>query len=221
MAMEDFEAQMKLHLFANISLTKKVLPHFRRRGEGRIINFCSMGGKVAVPHMIPYDSSKFALAGFSQGITAELAQENISVTTVYPALIRTGSPIQAVFKGDAKKEFNWFANSDVFPWLSMDANVAAERIVEASRERRTEFIPSVVGRARMMAGAFFPELLSYTMSLINRVMPKGTMQSYRTGAQCLTDESYLTAGLEKTSRDAEESLNQKKKRDAEFNLGLH
>ncbi len=90
MEMQDFEAQMKLHLYANISATKKVLPHFRRRKNGRIINICSMGGKVAVPHMLPYDTSKFALAGFSQGLTSELAMENISVTQSGPGLFRHG-----------------------------------------------------------------------------------------------------------------------------------
>lgn len=221
MEMQDFEAQMKLHLYANISATKKVLPHFRRRKNGRIINICSMGGKVAVPHMLPYDTSKFALAGFSQGLTSELAMENIAVTTVYPALMRTGSPIQAVFKGETKKEFGWFANVDVLPGLSMDADIAAKKIIEASRERRSELIPSFIGKARMFTGTLFPELMNYTMSFINRLMPTGTLGQYRTGAQCLTDDTYLTAGLERASQKAETDLNQKQKNDPEFNLGLH
>ncbi len=221
MEMQDFEAQMNLHLYANIRATKKVLPHFRRRKNGRIINICSMGGKVAVPHMLPYDTSKFALAGFSQGLGSELAMENITVTTVYPALLRTGSPIQAVFKGEAKKEFSWFANADVFPGLSLDADIAAIKIIQASRERRTELIPSFVGRARMFTGALFPELMNYTMSFINRLMPTGTLGQYRTGAQCLTSDTYLTEGLQQASQKAEKDLNQKQKNDPDFNLGLH
>ncbi len=221
MSMEDFEAQMKLHLYANIRATQKVLPHFRRNGGGRIINICSMGGKVAVPHMLPYDTSKFALAGFSQGITAELSKENISVTTVYPTLLRTGSPIQAVFKGDAKKEFSWFANADVMPGLSLDPSVAAEKIVEASRERRSELIPSFIGRLRMVVGTVLPELMLVTMGIVNQLMPKGKNKTYKTGAQCLTDDTYLTKGLKQASRHAEESWNQKQKGDPEFNLGLH
>lgn len=221
MNLDDFEAQMKLHLYANINATKRVLPIFKQKGEGRIINICSMGGKVAVPHMLPYDSSKFALAGFSQGITAELAKDNIAVTTVYPTVMRTGSPIQAVFKGDSKKEFSWFANADVFPGFSLDANATAAKIVEASREKKSELIPSAAGNLRMFLGAFFPELMLYGMSLVNRLMPTGRSMLYRTGAQCLTDKTYLTKSLQRTAAQAEEEYNQKQKSDPEFNLGLH
>ena len=221
MKMEDFESQMRLHLYANIRATQKVLPHFRKRGDGRIINICSMGGKIAVPHMTPYDSSKFALSGFSQGITAELAKENIAVTTVYPALLRTGSPIQAVFKGDAQKEFSWFANADVFPGLSMSAEDAAKKIVEASRERRSELIPSKIGRARMLVGTLFPELMLHSMGMLNRLMPTGISGVYKTGAQCVTDKTYLTRGIEHASHKAEMDLNQVEKSNPEFNLGLH
>lgn len=73
MEREDFSAQMNLHLYAIVEGTKLVIPHFRERGEGRIINICSLGGKVAIPHMTTYDASKFAMAGFSQGVSSELA----------------------------------------------------------------------------------------------------------------------------------------------------
>lgn len=221
MTIEDFEAQMKLHLYANIQATQKVLPLFRKKRDGRIINICSMGGKVAIPHMLPYDSSKFALAGFSQGITAEFAKENIAVTTVFPTVMRTGSPIQAVFKGDSRKEFEWFANVDVFPGFSLGADQAAAKIVEASRERQSELIPSFAGRFRMFVGTIFPELMLFGMGLLNRLLPSGKSLMYRTGAQCLTEKTYLTDGLKKSAEKAEEDWNQEQKNDPEFNLGLH
>ena len=221
MTLEDFDAQIKLHLYANINATQKILPIFRKNRGGRIVNICSMGGKVAVPHMLPYDSSKFALAGFSQGITAELAKENISVTTVYPTLMRTGSPIQAVFKGNAQKEFAWFANADVFPGLSMSAVEAAEKIVQATRDRRSELIPTFIGRARMMVGAFLPELMLYAMGIMNRLMPTGISFMYRTGAQARTESSYLSSSLKKAAKQAEQENNQTEKSDPHFNLGLH
>ena len=221
MILADFEAQMNLHLYANINATKEVLPYFRRQKHGRIVNICSMGGKVAVPHMLPYDTSKFALAGFSQGITAELARENISVTTVYPATMRTGSPIQAVFKGDAEQEFAWFANADVMPGLSIGANEVAEKIIEAARDRRAELVPSRMARTRLIFGTLFPELALTFMGMINRLLPRGQSQQYRTGAQCKTDRSYLLDSLEQTAHDAEIDLNQTEKTDPQFNLGLH
>ena len=68
------------------------LPHLRKRGGGRIVNISSFGGRVAVPHLVPYCASKFALAGLSDSLRAELAQDNIHVTTVCPGMMRTGSP---------------------------------------------------------------------------------------------------------------------------------
>lgn len=220
MTMADFEAQMKLHLFANIQATQQILPIFRKKNEGRIVNICSMGGKVAVPHMLPYDTSKFALAGFSQGLTAELSRENISVTTVYPTLMRTGSPIQAVFKGEAEKEFAWFANADVFPGLSMSADVAAKKIIQAAAERRSELIPSFVGQFRVLLGAFFPELMLQAMGFVNQLMPKGNSFRYRTGAQSKTNKTYLLKSFEKQAEKVQTEYNQTEKPSAEYNLGL-
>jgi short-subunit dehydrogenase len=220
MTMQDFEAQMKLHLYANVHATQQILPYFRKKKDGRIVNICSMGGKVAVPHMLPYDTSKFALAGFSQGITAELARENISVTTVYPTLMRTGSPIQAVFKGESEKEFAWFANADIFPGLSMSADEAAKKIIQAAADRRSELIPSWIGRMRMMVGAFLPELMLVTMGLLNQLMPRGNSQQYRTGAQSQTKKSYLFKSFEKKAEKIQKEFNQEEKLNPEYNLGL-
>lgn len=221
MALEDFEAQMKLHVYANIQATNEVLPIFKRKGGGRIINICSMGGKVAVPHMLPYDTSKFALAGFSQGITAELSRKNITVTTVYPALMRTGSPIQAVFKGNAEKEFAWFANADVFPGLSSNAHKVAATIIEASRIRQTELIPSFIGKLRLFAGFVFPELMVSAMSFMNGMMPKGNSFRYRTGAQAETKNSYLVGALTNRAHEVQADLNQAENLNPESALGIH
>ena len=135
--------------------------------------------------------------------------------------MRTGSPIQAVFKGNASKEFAWFANADVFPGLSMSAQDAADKIIEATRHRRSELIPTFIGRARVMAGAFLPELMLYTMSILNRLMPTGISSMYRTGAQVQTDSSYLSTSLKKAAEQAELDNNQTEKSNPHFNLGLH
>lgn len=219
---EDFEAQMRLHLYAVIKASQWVVPHFRRRRRGRIVNICSLGGKVAVPHMLPYDASKFALAGFSQGLTAELQRDGIPVTTVYPTLLRTGSPIQAVFKGDHEKEFAWFASSDQCPGLSMSATKAARKILEAAREGKTEVILNTMGRWRVGASIFFPELMSWSMAMLNRLLPRGRASSYHTGAesQAAFNKKVWTYFFRRSAAKVEKELNQVPKEDAKFNLGL-
>lgn len=223
MTRADFEAQMKLHLYAVIEATDLVRPYFKRRGGGRIINICSLGGKSAVPHMLPYNASKFALAGYSQGAAVELHQDNVAVTTVYPALMRTGSPIQAVFKGDHEKEFAWFDFADNFPFLSMAPATAAKKILNASSIGDTELVLSSIGKLRVLSGALFPELVNALMVFMDSLMPKGQSGVRQTGYQSRThfETSLLTKPMKSRAREAELKNNQFPSDDAEFNLGLH
>jgi NAD(P)-dependent dehydrogenase (short-subunit alcohol dehydrogenase family) len=85
---EDFEQAMAVHLWGPLYTMLAAIPHMRRQGGGRIVNIASIGGKVAVPHLLPYCTSKFALVGLSDGMRAELAKDNIRVTTVCPGLMR-------------------------------------------------------------------------------------------------------------------------------------
>lgn len=221
---KDFEAQLELHLYAVIEATRLVLPYLREKAsEKRILNICSMGGRVAMPHMLPYDVSKFALSGFSQGVGAELFKEGISVTTIYPALMRTGSPIQAVFKGAHKKEFAWFQAADVMPFLSTPADVAARKILQATYDRRWELTPSLAAKLRMAAAVLAPDLVGKSLGWLNKLLPDGKSRQYKTGAQAneLFENSWLTQPLVNAAHESEKTWNQKPKTDPNFNMGLH
>src|SRR5436305_9331110 len=124
---------MCLHFWAPYELISQVVPEMRIWGGGRVVNISSIGGKVAVPHMASYSASKFALTGLSDSLRAELARDNIKVTTVCPGLMRTGSHVNAKTKGVHDAEFAWFAVSASMPILSMSAERAARKIVAATR----------------------------------------------------------------------------------------
>ena len=115
MTLEDYEEAMRTHFWGPLYMILAVLPGMRQRREGRIVNVSSIGGKVSVPHLVPYSASKFALVGLSEGLHAELAKDGIVVTTVCPGLMRTGSPRNATFKGQNRAEYAWFAVSDSLP----------------------------------------------------------------------------------------------------------
>lgn len=117
MTLEDYEAAMKIHFWAPLYTTLAVLPEMRQRHEGRIVNISSIGGKISTPHLLPYSASKFALTGFSEGLRAELASYGIVVTTICPGLMRTGSPYNAIFKGQHRAEYTWFSLSDSLPLI--------------------------------------------------------------------------------------------------------
>src|SRR5918912_3423887 len=129
MTLEDFEQAMAVHFWGPLYATLAVLPQMRARRDGRIVNISSIGGKVSVPHLVPYSASKFALAGLSDGLRAELSKENVIVTTVCPGLMRTGSPRNATFKGKHRDEYAWFSISDALPLTSMSAERAARQII--------------------------------------------------------------------------------------------
>lgn len=211
MEMADFEAQIRLHLYAVINAIKIAMPHFQEQGGGRILNICSLGGKFGVPHMSTYDASKFALAGFAQGVQPELALDNVIMTTAFPTVMRTGSPIQAVFKGDQKKEFKVFEAMDNLPGLSMSADKAAKKILAAVAEGRTEVVLSLPAKARVVLGAVFPELMNSVMQIATRLLPNDNSTVRKTGAD--------SAGRRRPTDD-EIMYNQKPKHDAEHNMGI-
>jgi len=211
MEREDFEAQMELHLYSAIALTRLAAEHFKTRGGGRVLNVCSVGGKMGVPHMSGYNASKFALAGFAQSVQAELAVDNIFVTTAYPTLMRTGSPIQAVFKGDHKKEFTIFETLDNLPGLAMSADRAASQMLDALAQDRTEVVLSPPAKFRVAMGAIFPETMHAIMSWAAGLLPKDTSRERKTGGE-IAARDVLTK--------VEKMYNQTPHRNAEFNLGV-
>jgi NAD(P)-dependent dehydrogenase (short-subunit alcohol dehydrogenase family) len=174
MSREDFERTMRLHFWAAYELIAQVVPEMRIWGGGRIVNVSSIGGKVAVPHMAPYSASKFALNGFSDAIRAELARDNIHVTTVAPGLMRTGSHVNAKFKGKHNAEFAWFSASAGAPVLSMGADRAARKILAASRRGQPSLTLTFAARGAIVANALFPNLTGHAMKLVNRFLPEAT-----------------------------------------------
>src|SRR5438046_4323128 len=141
-------------------------------GGGRIVNISSIGGKIAVPHMAPYSASKFALICLSDALRAELARDDIYVTTVAPGLMRTGSHVNAKFKGRHDDEFAWFAASAGAPLISMNADRAARKILAACRRGQPSLTLTFAARKIILGNALFPNLTGYLMRLVNRFLPK-------------------------------------------------
>lgn len=171
MVREDFERAMRLHFWAPFELISQIVPEMRTWGGGRIVNISSIGGKVAVPHLAPYSASKFALIGFSDAIRAELARDNIHVTTVAPGMMRTGSHVNAKFKGKHDIEFAWFAASAGAPLISMNADRAARKILAASRRGQPSLTLTFAARGAILGDALFPNLSGYLMKFVNRILP--------------------------------------------------
>jgi NAD(P)-dependent dehydrogenase (short-subunit alcohol dehydrogenase family) len=135
---EVFERAMAIDFFGALYATYAALPCMLRRREGAIVNISSIGGKIAVPHLLPYVSAKFALTGFSEGLHAELRHKGIRVTTVCPGLMRTGGEAHAQFAGQVDKEKVWFQTAARTPLISANVHHAASLVFNAVNAGRAE-----------------------------------------------------------------------------------
>lgn len=201
---KDFEEAMQVHFWGAFYTMQAVVPQMKKQGAGRIVNIASIGGKVAVPHLAPYCASKFALVGLSNAMRGELLQDNIYVTTVCPGLMRTGSHINATFKGKNELEFAWFSLGNASPLTSVSAEVAAKQIVKAVRNGDAELIISIQAEILAKMNAMFPELTAEILAFANHFLPAagGIGENYATGLESnsFASPSFLTSNIDAASR---------------------
>lgn len=171
MTLEDYDEALRVHFWGPLYITHAVLGDMRRRGAGRIVNVASVGGKISIPHLLPYCASKFALVGFSEGLRGALARDGIYVTTVCPGLMRTGSPRNAWFKGRHREEYAWFSIGDAMPLLSMSAMRAARRILDACRNGDAELVMPLNTLVAVRLNALFPGAGAGVMAVTERILP--------------------------------------------------
>ena len=167
-----FTQAMNAMFFGMLNTTLAVLPQMRGRGRGSIVNVTSIGGKVTVPHLLPYCCAKFAAVALSEGLGVELANSGIRVTTIVPGLMRTGSHLNAEFKGKQQAEYGWFAASAATPVVSISAERAARSIVRATVYGTREKILSVPAEALARVQGMTPGLSRAVLDLANRMLPE-------------------------------------------------
>ena len=170
----DYQQAMNVHFWGALHCTEAVLPHMRQRRSGRIVNIASIGGLIAVPHLAPYAASKFALVGYSDAVRAEVAKDGIRVTTVCPGLMRTGSAINALVKGQHEAEFAWFGALSSLPFVSIGAERAARKIVEAARKGRPHLTITPQARLAAIFDRLLPNTFGRAMKLAVRMLPGHT-----------------------------------------------
>lgn len=204
MTLHDFHEAMDINCWGPLHTTLAVLPQMRKQAWGRIVNVASIGGKQAVPHMLPYDTSKFALVGLSTGLRTELAQDGIVVTTVCPTLMRTGSPRNATFKGKHREEYAWFSIGGSLPIVSIDAERAAAQVLEACQNGDAEVYVANYLNPPVWAARLAPTLVTELFSLINRVLPAmggiGQQRAFGYESQSSVSPSWATALSDEAAR---------------------
>jgi NAD(P)-dependent dehydrogenase (short-subunit alcohol dehydrogenase family) len=171
MTYADYQHAMNVHFWGALHCTEAVLPHMRPRRSGRIVNIASIGGLIAVPHLAPYTASKFALVGYSDALRAEVAKDGIRVTTVCPGLMRTGSAVNALIKGQHEAEFAWFGALSSLPLVSIGAGRAARKILEAARSGAPHLTITPQARIASILDRLMPNTFGRAMTLAARLLP--------------------------------------------------
>lgn len=88
--MEHARRMMELNYFAVLGMLQLAVPHMRGRRSGAIVNVSSIGGKVTLPWMTLYSSTKYALASLTEGLRMELLRDGVQVMLVCPGYVTTG-----------------------------------------------------------------------------------------------------------------------------------
>ena len=110
LSIEEIKAQFETNFFGVIRVTQKVLPIMRKQNSGTIVNLSSVGGRVGVPVLSAYQSTKFALEGLSESLSYELEPFGIRVVIVEPGFIRTNIMNSSIMaKKAADRESPYFS----------------------------------------------------------------------------------------------------------------
>ena len=89
LTLDELRDQFETNFFGMVALTKQVLPGMRERRQGHIINVSSINGKLALPLLSAYCSSKYAIEGFSESMRLELRPFNVFVSLIEPGTFPT------------------------------------------------------------------------------------------------------------------------------------
>jgi short-subunit dehydrogenase len=139
--LEAYDRAMQTNFFAALHTIHAATPYLLEptdQSSRGIVNIASIGGKIPVPHLLPYVAAKFALTGFSEGLHSELRYKGVRVTTVCPGLMRTGGEEHARFTGQQEREERWFKLSAKTPGIAASVHHAANRIYNAVQAGRAE-----------------------------------------------------------------------------------
>jgi len=150
--LETFRQVMDVNFFGTLHCIRAVLPLFKRKGEGRIVNISSMAGLMGVFGYAAYCSSKHAVAGLTATLRTELKPQNIRVHLVCPP--EFDSPMVDEINTDRTPENRKIAGT--LPILSAEA--VADAILAGIEKERYEIVPGVSTRLARHMDRWAPSL---------------------------------------------------------------
>ncbi len=189
----DFEHAMNIMYWGTVRTTLAFLPDLLQTGDSDIVNITSIGGRIAVPHLLPYSAAKFAATGFSEGLSAEIRPRGVHVLTVTPGLMRTGSFLQAEFTGAVDSEYRWFALGAALPGISINVKRAAAQIILSLRRRDRELAITKIAQIGIRVAGLFPGLTQAVLEKVTvLVLPRpSSVKQHQTGKELDPSQSVV------------------------------
>lgn len=162
-SLEDWHQTIDTNLWGYIHTIHALLPAMIAKGSGTIVNVISIGGKVPIPYLVPYSTSKFALTGLTEALHSELKSKNIHVCGIYPSVIKSSFIERAIFRGkdvqDAEARKKQLEQVLSTPVIEKPEDVA-KAIWDGVKNKRSEVL---VGSAKLSNTAYglFPGLMQW------------------------------------------------------------
>lgn len=164
----DMEHALRNLFWVVFHPTMAVLPHMRGRQFGRIVNICSIGGRVATPHMTAYNAAKHAVAGFGSTLAIELRRDGIRVSTMTPPPLDNGAALHVHFNGDTDAEFSWFARAQTSRLQATSTERVARAIADAAEHGDTERAVTPLSWIAQRLAGISPNAMSFLLAQVNR-----------------------------------------------------
>ena len=140
---EQIRKQFDTNVFGVMNVCRAILPYFRKKKEGIIVNVSSGVGRFALPIQSIYDASKFAVEGFTESLQYELEQFNIRVKLVEPGSIKTNFFNVVEIPEEKKNPYGSYQKKVMKKILEMDRKgsepeVVAKEIFSAATDRKSK-----------------------------------------------------------------------------------
>ncbi|HMS54316.1 MAG TPA: oxidoreductase [Fimbriimonadaceae bacterium] len=157
-SIEQAHTIFETNFFGMVRMTRAVLPHMRREGQGRIINIGSVLGFLPMPYGALYAATKHAVEGYSESLDHELRQFGIRVVVIEPAYTKTGFETSLLEPDEMMETYrdvrlavkrtlqDLIATAD-------DPRVVAEVVLQAARQKHPKLrytAGSLAGRLRLL-----------------------------------------------------------------------
>jgi NAD(P)-dependent dehydrogenase (short-subunit alcohol dehydrogenase family) len=180
----DLRAQFETNVFGLMAVTRAFLPKMRERGEGRVINVSSIGGRVTMPMFGAYHATKYAVEAISDALRMELAPFGIQVALIEPGPIKTEFGARSVneiakYRSDASPYAAVYRRADEIAAMadknSADPVVVSRAIAHAALARRARVryvapraLRPVIGLARVLPARLFDWVMTRYLGLTRK-----------------------------------------------------